>query len=128
MYEFSDKSKQRMSGVNSRLQDVASRAIEITAIDFGIPKTGGLRSSAVQLALYKNGVSKADGVRHKSKHQDGQALDVFAYVDGKASWEVEHLAQVAAAFMQAAIELNVKIKWGGFFKSFTDMPHFEIVE
>ena len=117
-----------MNGLNPKLYRVACRAIEITAIDFGIPGTGGLRSDSVQFGLYKAGVSKADGIRNRSNHQDGQALDVFAYVDGKASWKVEHLAQIAAAFLQAAIELDVKIKWGGFFNSFTDMPHFEMSE
>jgi len=38
------------------------------------------------------------------------------------------LAQVACAFLQAANELQIKIQWGGLWKSFEDMPHFELVD
>jgi len=35
---------------------------------------------------------------------------------------------IAAAFKQAAQELGVILRWGGDFKKFVDMPHFEIDE
>ena len=109
------------------LRRVADRAIKITKIDFGIPETGGVRTAEQQNALHKSGASPfCDGYENRSNHQDGNALDFYAYVDGKASWEPEHLAQVACAFLQAANELGIKIKWGGLFKSWSDMPHIEI--
>ena len=127
MYQLSQRSIQHMSGVAITLRRIADRAIQITKVDFGIPNTGGIRTQDQQQALYEIGVSKADGIRIRSKHQDGIALDFYAYVDGKASWEPEHLAQVACAFLQAANELGITIKWGGLFRSFTDMPHLELV-
>jgi len=54
------------------------------------------------------------------------ALDVYAYVDGAASWRPQHLATVAAAMLQAANELGVRLEWGGLWRSFVDMPHFQI--
>jgi len=117
-----------MKGVDHRLIDIANRAIEITKIDFGIPQYGGLRSTDNQYRLFVEEKSKADGYDKLSKHQSGKALDFFAYVDGKGSWEKEHLAQIAAAFLQAAIELNIKVRWGGLFSSWTDMPHIELIE
>lgn len=126
MYQLSQRSKNHMSGVHSDLQRVANRAIQITKIDFGVPETGGLRTAEQQNALFNEGLSMCDGYDKRSNHQDGNALDFYAYVDGKASWEPEHLAQVACAFLQAANELGIKIKWGGLFKSFVDMPHIEI--
>lgn len=125
-FQFSKRSLDRMMGVDQRLVDVATRALEISPIDFGIPEFGGLRTAEDQRQLYAQGKSKADGRMKKSRHQDGDALDVYAYVDGKASWEKEHLAIIAAAMLQAAIELEVKVKWGGHFKSFYDAPHFEL--
>jgi len=115
-----------MSGIHIDLRRVADRAIQLTKIDFGIPSTGGIRSAEMQNELFKAGKSKCDGYENMSYHQSGNALDFYAYVDGAASWEPEHLAQVACAFLQAANEQGVKLKWGGLFKSFTDMPHFEI--
>ena len=127
-FSLSTRSHERMKGVDHSLIDIANCAIEITKIDFGIPQYGGLRSRDDQYRLFVEGKSNADGYNKLSKHQSGKALDFYAYVDDKASWEKEHLSQIAAAFLQAAIELGIKIRWGGLFKSFLDMPHIEIVE
>lgn len=126
-YKFSDRSLKRMAGVDQRLQRVAIRAIQISRIDFGIPEYGGIRTLEDQKTLFDQGKSQCDGIHRRSNHQDGNALDFYAYVDGSASWEKEHLAQIAAAFLQAAIELDVKIEWGGLWKDFQDMPHIQIM-
>lgn len=115
-----------MARVDLRLIEIARRAITISKIDFGIPSTGGFRTAEQQNKLFKDGKSKADGYIKLSNHQIGAALDFYAYVDGKASWAPEHLAQIAAAFLQAAIDLRYTIHWGGLFRSFTDMPHIEL--
>lgn len=126
-FTFSEKSKERMQGVDHRLVRVAERAIQISKVDFGIPEFGGVRTNKEQYQLYKEGKSQIAGRgAKKGKHQLGLALDVFAYVDGKASWETEHLAMVAAAMLQAAAELGVYVQWGGLWTKFVDMPHFQI--
>jgi hypothetical protein len=128
MYRFSERSKNRMIGVNKALIKISERALELTTVDFGIPEYGGLRSAEQQNRLFHNGKSKCDGYEKKSYHQSGNALDVYAYVDGSASWMPEHLTCVAAAMLQAASELGYKLEWGGHWKSFKDMPHFQLVE
>lgn len=125
-YGFSTKSKQRMEDVHPDLIKVANRAIEISKIDFGIPQYGGVRTALQQRSLYDDGKSQLDGVKKKSYHQTGRALDVFAYVDGKASWDKYHLTQIAVAFFRAAMELGIQIEWGGNWTSFVDMPHFQL--
>lgn len=126
-FKLSSRSTTNMIGVDPTLRLVAQRAIEITKVDFGIPSDGGYRTATRQRALYEEGKSKADGTEKLSKHQSGRALDFYAYVDGKASWEKEHLAQVACAFLQASLELGYTIRWGGLFRNFLDMPHVELV-
>jgi len=128
MFVLSEKSKANMCCVDERLIRIAHRAIQITRIDFGISNTGGIRSAKAQNKLFKEGKSKADGYDKTSKHQEGKALDVYAWVNGSASWEKEYLAQVACAFLQAANELQIKIQWGGLWKNFEDLPHFELVD
>ena len=128
MFALSKRSKERREGVDSRLIDISDLAITISIIDFGIPQYGGVRSVAMQTELFATGKSKADGVNKFSYHQSGKALDFYAYVDGAASWEKEHLAIVAAAMLQAAGILGHKIRWGGLFKGFQDMPHIQLVE
>ena len=97
MNKFSKTSLARRSGVDGRLVEISDLAIKICPIDFGIPGDGGIRTPERQQELFNEGLSKCDGFKNKSFHQTGLALDVYAYVDGKASWETEHLAVVAAA-------------------------------
>jgi len=135
-YQFSKASIDRMDGVHQDLVKLFLYSIKNSPIDFGIPKFGGLRTALEQNKLYRNGVSNADGVLNLSKHQEGLALDVFAYVDGKASWNKAHLSMIAGVILSNAVILRKKgfitskIKWGGTFASQKldgwDMPHFEI--
>lgn len=128
MFYFSGSSLAHRQGVDKRLIELSDRAIEISVIDFGIPETGGVRSAETQNQLYHEGLSRADGYEKLSKHQLGKALDFYAYVDGQASWQKEHMAMVAAAFLQAAVEMGIKVKWGGLWRSWADYPHVELVE
>jgi peptidoglycan L-alanyl-D-glutamate endopeptidase CwlK len=120
-FQLSQRSLDRLKGVDEDLVAVVKRAIELTEIDFGI--TEGIRTLDRQTELFKKGLSKT----MKSKHLIGRAVDLVAYVDGKVSWEKEDYYPIALAMERAAIELNVKIKWGGDFKSFFDGPHFELI-
>lgn len=133
MYSFGKTSLHRMEGVNPLLVQVAHTALALGWIDFGIPLFGGLRTVADQQHLFNEGRSKADGIKNKSNHQPdpktglSNALDVYAYVEGKASWREDHLTIVAGAMFKAALQLDTKIVWGGLWKSFKDLPHFQIV-
>lgn len=128
VFKFSRSSLNRLSTVNGDLQKIAMRAIEITSIDFGIPRHGGLRTAEEQRILCDEGKSLCDGYDKLSYHQTGNALDFYAYVDGRASWDTEHLAMVAAAFLQSASELGIILEWGGLWKNFVDMPHVQLKE
>jgi len=125
-FQLGKNSINNMAGIDDRLIDIAYLAIKLSNIDFGIPSTGGLRSEADQAKLFEDGVSKADGVSNKSYHQSGKAIDVYAYVDGKASWDKLHLAIIAASMLQASAQLGYELKWGGLWKSWQDYPHFEL--
>jgi peptidoglycan LD-endopeptidase CwlK len=125
-FHLSDTSKQRMTGIDIRLVDIAERAIQITRIDFGIPEHGGKRTAEEQNKLYLEKASNADGYTNKSYHQTGKALDFYAYVEGKATWDMVYMAQVACAFLQAANELGFVVEWGGLWKNFVDTPHIQL--
>ena len=126
MNKFSQNSINNREGVNRKLIAISDMALNLSIIDFGIPQLGGLRTTDQQRILYFAGKSKCDGVTSPSKHQSGNALDVYAYVDGKASWEEHHLTLVAAAMLQAASHMGYKLSWGGLWTSFQDMPHFQL--
>lgn len=127
MYKLSQRSLSRLNGIEPILIEIVKDAIKESPIDFGIPNDGGLRTAERQNELYKKGVSKLDGYNKKSYHQTGKAFDIYAYVDGKASWDRKHLTAIAEHIKEVALDkFGVKLTWGGDWKSFVDMPHFQI--
>ena len=127
-YAFGQNSLNNRAGIDPRLIEILDRAVQISIYDFGVPSSGGLRTVEEQAKLFTAGASKADGRTHKSHHQTGRAVDVYAYVDGKASWDHLHLTHIATAMLQASAQLGYKLEWGGLWNSWQDMPHFELGE
>jgi len=105
-YKLSQRSLDRMEGVDERLVAVAKAAIGHTKTDFGV--ICGLRTIEEQRELYNKGASKT----MKSKHIDGNALDLMAYVGSRASWEIKLYFDIADAVKQAAIDVGVTVRWG----------------
>jgi peptidoglycan L-alanyl-D-glutamate endopeptidase CwlK len=130
MYNFSEKSLNVLKNVDEQLQLLFKESIKVSPIDFGIPSTGGNRSIEEQYSLYLDGKSKCDGYKKKSYHQTGKAVDFYAFINGKASWDKIHLALVASVIMTVANQLNINIRWGGTFNSNVfkgwDYPHIEL--
>ena len=149
-FKLSKTSLERLEGVDEELVAIVKRAITITPIDFGIPWMGGLRTIDDQRKLVEKKVS----FTMKSKHIEGKAFDVVAYVGLRPSWELELYDDIADTIIQAAKEIGVKqLKWGGAWhidnildwdgtaleayddmvkvrteqgrRVFTDMPHFQ---
>ena len=131
MYRLGAKSLENLKGVNPILIEILERALEISStradgVDFTITSTAGIRTPEQQNRLFKEGVSKADGYKKISKHQTGDALDVVPYVNGRASWDEKELLKVAVCMLQASKELDYNIQWGGFWRTFKDLPHYQI--
>lgn len=142
-FQLSKNSIKRLKGVHPDLITIFTEAIKSSPIDFGIPNLGGVRTQGEQNALFQKGVSKCDGFNDFSNHQlkDGQefggAGDVFAYINGNASWDKVHLAIIAGVVLATSKRLKKKgvikidIKWGGTFGSESlhgwDMPHYEVI-
>lgn len=132
MYKFSRNSLKTIATVHPKLQQVLRLAITRSRIDFGVPSTGGLRTFEQQNKLFRDGVSKCDGFSKKSDHQDNHgigyslAVDVYDYVDGRAMYDNQNLTYIATVMLGCAAELGVKLKWGGHWSTFKDLPHFYI--
>ena len=47
-----------------------------------------------------------------SKHLEGRAVDLMAYLNGRACWEVNVYDDIADAMKQAAVEEEVPLRWG----------------
>lgn len=106
MYELSQRSLSRLEGVDDRLITVVCKAIQLTDVDFGVIQ--GLRTIEEQKALVAKGASKT----MKSKHLDGLAVDLMAYIDGRGSWELNVYDNIANAMREAAVDEGLPIRWG----------------
>ena len=105
-FKLSQRSLDKMDGVDENLVAVTKRAIELTKIDFGV--IYGMRTIQEQEKLVAAGKSQT----MKSKHLVGRAVDLMAYVDGKGCWELNVYDDLCDAMKEAAKELSVAIKWG----------------
>jgi len=149
-FKLSQRSLDKLEGVNPKLVAVVQKAILLTKIDFGV--TYGLRTVEEQEKLVAAGRSQT----MKSKHITGHAVDLMAYVDGKGCWELNVYDDLADAMAKAARDEGVAIRWGAAWhindirmykgtmeqamldyidlrrsegkRPFIDGPHFELME
>lgn len=146
MYKFGNTSLKRLYTTNKPLPELFIKALDRSPIDFGIAR--GYATPEEQFELFKKGrksennqwvisspdevVTFKDGYKNKSNHQSGKAVDVYAFINGKASWDEIHLSLIAGVVLATAAEMGIKIKWGGTFGSQVfkgwDKPHFELID
>ena len=81
-FKLSQRSLDRLQGVDDRMVSVVKMAITLSKVDFGVVQ--GLRTLDMQKELVAKGASQT----MKSKHLDGLAVDLMAYVSGRACWEI----------------------------------------
>ena len=105
-YKLSTRSQERLIGVEPELKEVVYEAIKITKIDFGVIE--GLRTEEKQKQLVESGASQT----MKSKHLEGRAVDLMAYIGGRGSWELNVYDDIADAVKEAAINVDVAVRWG----------------
>lgn len=107
MFVFGSRSMANLARVHPDLQRCADRAIQVTAVDFGVIE--GIRTPARQRELMQAGASQTMNSRHLSGH----AIDVMAYVGTEGRWDSGLYYEIARAFQVAAKELVIPLRWGG---------------
>lgn len=117
---LSQKSLDRMAGVDTRLCAVIGAAAAICPLEFRV--TEGLRSKERQAMLYQAGKTKT----LNGEHCKGRAVDIAVIIDGKADWTWANYKRVAAAVKAAAAQLQIPVEWGGDWETFKDGPHFQL--
>ena len=117
-YKLSTKSQERLIGVEPELKEIVYEAIKVTKIDFGVIE--GLRTEEKQKQLVESGASQT----MKSKHLEGRAVDLMAYIGGGGSWELSVYDEIADAMKEAAIKVDVAVRWGAAW-TVTDIREWE---
>lgn len=152
MFRLSQKSHDKLKGVNPELVRLANEAIKTSPYDFGI--SYGLRTVAEQTALYAQGrktpkevhelrkkafmpvISDIEAgriVTHtmKSRHfiqKDGfgGAFDFMVFVNGKLTWEEKYYESVGQHIENVAKRMGIKVTWGKNLPGFVDLPHIQV--
>ena len=151
VFNLSQRSLDRLVGVDERLQRVVKRAIELSKQDFMVLE--GVRTRQQCMINYGKGrtiaqcVAKGVPARYAnpnaakvtwlnnpfaSKHVSGKAVDLVPY---PVDWDdLKKFDTIAQAMLQAAKELGVPVRWGADWdgdgkpreRGESDSPHFEI--
>ena len=109
-FKLSKKSLARLEGVDPQLVTVVKLAIHKTKVDFGV----------ICGALVEKGASQT----MKSKHLDGLAVDLMAFIGSRSSWELNLYDDIADAMAEAAREVDVPIRWGAAW-TVSNIAHFQ---
>jgi len=132
MPKFSNKSKDKLRGVDTKLVNVLNEVVKY----FDITIIEGLRSQERQNELVEQGKSKTKF----GKHVQGKAVDIAPYpIDWNARDDFHYLGGFVLGI---ANRLNVKVRWGGDWNAssqfkgqrttkdnnFDDLVHFELLD
>jgi peptidoglycan LD-endopeptidase CwlK len=97
-FKLSQRSLDKLEGVDEQLVATVKLAIAVAKIDFGV--ICGLRTMEEQRVLVDKGASKT----MRSKHLEGNAVDLMAYIGSRGSWELNLYDDIADAMKEAAVE------------------------
>ena len=129
MYNFSQRSLNNLKNVDGRLVDICNELIK--RVDFTVIE--GHRTIERQQELYKQGFSQLDGINKKGKHNysPSLAIDIIPYEKGHNPFDGSKkseamFASLAKEFKKVAMEKGIAVVWGGDWKNFKDLPHFQI--
>ena len=129
MFNFSKRSLENLKNVDSRLVKICNELIK--EYDFTVIE--GYRTPERQYELYKQGFSQIDGKTKKGKHNysPSLAIDIIPYKKGVDPFDNSiksklMFCELAHKFKNVAKRLNIEIIWGGDWKTFKDLPHFEL--
>ena len=106
MFRLSTRSMSRLEGINPDLITLVTEAIKLTKVDFGV--TCGMRTVEEQEKLVASGASQT----MKSKHLEGRAVDLVAYVGSSVTWQLNMYDDLADSMAKAAKDLGIPLKWG----------------
>jgi len=129
MYHFGDRSKNNLKDVESKIIDICNETIK----HYNFSVIEGHRSLERQKELFDDRKSQIDGISQKGNHNylPSKAVDIIPYEKGKNPFDGSQESELMfyklyVEIQKASEKLDIKIKWGGSWNNFKDLPHFEL--
>lgn len=120
MPKFSTASKAHLSNIHPDLQRVLNRAIK----DFDFKIICSVRGELEQNRLYKIGKTRASFGKSPHNFRPALAVDIAPW---PIDWDnIRAFELMGKVILRCALEENVLINWGKYFKGLVDYPHFEL--
>lgn len=129
---YGQTSLTRLATCHPVIQALMHRAIACAPPGMDWSIVCGTRSKAEQEAAFNSGASKVHYPKSKHNSLPSMAVDVAPFVRGKISWVVADYPPLAQHIKTTWAALTEKerggftLSWGGDWKTFVDMPHWEL--
>lgn len=128
MNYLSNKSKQNLITCDDEIIMLFSYALASSPIDFSVVE--GYRGEEIQEKYFKEGKTKLHYPNSKHNRYPSLAVDIYpvkiSYLKLGLTQE-EAFIELSKHIKKCANLLNIKIKWGGDWSNFIDMPHWELI-
>jgi len=121
MPSFGSKSKRTLATCDKDIQDVLNEAIK--HIDFSC--IWGHRSKEAQNTAFRDDFSKVEWPNSKHNTKPSRAVDIVPYPGGFDN-DDEAFYLLATYVLRAANEKGVNLVWGGHWRSFRDLAHYQL--
>jgi len=89
----------------------------------------GYRNEKDQTDAYRNGFSSVKWPNGKHNKSPAEAVDVIPWFAKKphVRWsDIEEFVEFGGFVLGVASQMGIKINWGGHWKKFKDLPHFQL--
>lgn len=121
MPKFSKTSQEKLNTCHPFLQEICNELIK--EMDFTV--ICGERDKVAQDEAFSKGTSKLKFPKSKHNTKPSNAVDLAPY---PIDWSNHsRFTALATRFKQIAEHKSINVSWGGDWKGFKDMPHFELV-
>ena len=122
MFHLGSKSIDNLLTCHMSIRVVINAAIKHSLIDFSV--ICGYRNEATQTKVFNNGKSKARWLESPHNYDKSLAVDLYPY---PVDWvNVEPFHYLAGLVTGIGHAHGIPITWGGSWKTFKDLPHFEL--
>lgn len=124
MPEFSKRSLAQLETCREELQIIAEDSIKL--IPFIVIE--GYRNEKRQNQLFKEGKTRAKWGKSPHNTYPSLAMDLAPVINGKIDWNnLAAFHKLAETVLKVADFYQIDLMWGGAWKDFVDMPHYELL-